>query len=56
MVLHYYVGYSAEEIAEILGTPIGTAKSRIHYATAALRAALDADNRATVALIDGRTA
>ena len=56
VVLHYYEGYSAEEIAQILGTPIGTAKSRIHYATEALRAALEADNRATVALIDGRTA
>ena len=56
VVLHYYVGYTAEEIADILGTPIGTAKSRIHYATEALRAALDADNRATVALTNGRTA
>jgi len=56
VVLHYYAGYSAEEIAEMLGTPIGTAKSRIHYATEALRAALDADNRASVALIDGRPA
>jgi len=56
VVLHYYAGYSAEEIADILGTPIGTAKSRIHYATEALRAALDADNRATVALTSGRTA
>ena len=55
-MLHYYEGYSAEEIAEILGTPIGTAKSRIDYATEALRAALEADNRATVALIDGRMA
>ena len=56
VVLHYYVGYSAEEIAEILGTPIGTAKSRIHYATEALRAALEADNRGSRPLIDGRTA
>jgi len=53
VVLHYYVGYTAEEIAEILGTPIGTAKSRIHYATEALRAALEADNRGTVPVIDG---
>ena len=56
VVLHYYMGYSAEEIAEMLGTPVGTAKSRIHYATEALRAALDADNRGQVALIEGRTA
>jgi RNA polymerase sigma-70 factor (ECF subfamily) len=56
VVLRYYVGFSAEEIAEMLGIPIGTAKSRIHYATEALRAALEADSRAPVALIDGRTA
>ncbi len=56
VVLHYYVGYSAEEIADILGTPIGTAKSRIHYATEALRAALEADSRAAVVLTNGRIA
>ena len=56
MVLRYYVGYSVEETAELLGIPVGTAKSRIHYATEAMRAALEADSRASVALIDGRTA
>jgi DNA-directed RNA polymerase specialized sigma24 family protein len=29
----------------MLGIPAGTAKSRLHYATSALRAALDADAR-----------
>ena len=48
--------FSADEIAEMLGIPVGTAKSRIHYATEALRAALEADGRASAALIDGRTA
>lgn len=56
VVLRYYVGYTTEEIAEILGIPIGTAKSRIHYATEAMRSALEADSRAPVALLDGRTA
>ncbi len=56
VVLRYYVGYSTEEIADMLGIPIGTAKSRIHYATEAMRAALEADGRAPVALVDGRTA
>jgi len=56
MVLRHYAGFSAEEIAAMLGIPVGTAKSRIHYATEALRAALDADSRASIALIDGRTA
>ena len=56
VVLRYYAGFSADEIAEMLGIPVGTAKSRIHYATEALRAALEADGRASAALIDGRTA
>jgi len=56
VVLRYYVGFSPEEIADMLAIPIGTAKSRIHYATEAMRAALEADSRAPVALIDGRTA
>jgi len=56
VVLRYYAGFSADEIAGILGIPVGTAKSRIHYATEAMRAALEADSRASVALTDGRTA
>lgn len=56
VVLRHYAGFSPDEIAEILGIPVGTAKSRIHYATEALRAALEADSRPSVALIDGRTA
>lgn len=56
VVLRYYAGFSAEEIAEMLGIPVGTAKSRIHYATEAMRAALEADSRLPVALADGRTA
>jgi len=33
------------EIAESLDIPLGTAKSRLHYATATLRAAIEADDR-----------
>ena len=44
-VLHHYVGLTAPEVAEELGVPLGTVKSRLHYATEALRAALDADAR-----------
>jgi RNA polymerase sigma-70 factor (ECF subfamily) len=43
LVLHYYIGLPAREVAEALGVPVGTAKSRIHYATELMRAALDAD-------------
>jgi len=45
IVLHYYSGFSAAEIAKILGIPEGTARSRLHYSTDAMRAALEADAR-----------
>ena len=55
VVLHFYAGLAVSEIAETLGVPSGTVKSRLHYATEALRAALEADARAGVAS-NGRTA
>ena len=42
-VLHHHVGLPLVEIAETLGVPPGTARSRLHYATRVLRAALVAD-------------
>ncbi|HEX2753911.1 MAG TPA: sigma-70 family RNA polymerase sigma factor, partial [Candidatus Limnocylindrales bacterium] len=45
LVLQHYAGLSQAEIADILGVPIGTAGSRIHYAARALRAAIEADTR-----------
>ena len=47
LVFHHYLGLSLSEVAERTGLPIGTAKSRLHYATRALRASLDADARST---------
>ena len=44
-VVHHYVGLPLPEVADRLGIPPGTAKSRLHHATAALRASLDADAR-----------
>ena len=44
-VLRHYLGWSIAEIAENLGVPTETIKSRLRYATSALRAALDADAR-----------
>jgi RNA polymerase sigma-70 factor, ECF subfamily len=45
LVMSFYLGLSHAELAEILGIPVGTAKSRLHYAIEALRAALAADER-----------
>jgi RNA polymerase sigma-70 factor (ECF subfamily) len=45
LVMSFYVGLTPTELADVLEIPVGTAKSRLHYAIAALRAALDADGR-----------
>ena len=54
LVLHHYAGYSPSEIAETLGIPAGTARSRLHTAHRAMRAALEADDRSQV--LGGRLA
>ncbi|HEX3218513.1 MAG TPA: RNA polymerase sigma factor [Candidatus Limnocylindria bacterium] len=43
IVLHHYQGLPLTEVADVLGIPAGTARSRLHYATRRLRAALTAD-------------
>jgi len=45
LVFHDYLGLTLSEVADRLDIPLGTAKSRLHYATAALRSALEADAR-----------
>jgi len=45
LVFHHYLGLALPEVAQRLGIPLGTAKSRLHHATAALRASLEADAR-----------
>jgi RNA polymerase sigma-70 factor, ECF subfamily len=54
LVLQHYAGQSLAEIADVLGIPVGTAGSRLHYATRALRASLEADGRNVAA--EGRLA
>jgi RNA polymerase sigma-70 factor (ECF subfamily) len=53
-VLHHYLGLPLVEIAELLEIPAGTVRSRLHYATRGLRAALAAD--AELAVQGGRLA
>lgn len=53
-VLHHHVGLPLVEIAENLGIPAGTARSRLHTATRVLRSAIEAD--AIPVVTEGRTA
>lgn len=54
-VLHHHVGLPLVAVAETLGIPDGTARSRLHYATRALRTAFDAA-RVQTELLEGRLA
>jgi RNA polymerase sigma-70 factor (ECF subfamily) len=45
LALQHYLDLSHVEIAETLGIPLGTVKSRLRYGVAAMRAELDADDR-----------
>ena len=47
LVLHYYLDLPLAEAADVMGIPLGTMKSRLNRATKALRAALDAQERAS---------
>ena len=55
IVLHYYLGLPLPDTAAAMGIPLGTAKSRLHRATQALRAALDSDARVGPELTEGRS-
>jgi RNA polymerase sigma-70 factor (ECF subfamily) len=55
LVLHHHLGLPLAESAAILGIPVGTMKSRVNRSTEALRAALEADERAPM-VPEGRTA
>jgi RNA polymerase sigma-70 factor (ECF subfamily) len=44
VVLHLHVGLPFEEIASMLDIPVGTARSRLHYALQALRSGIESDD------------
>ena len=44
LVLRYFFDYRMEEVARIVGVPVGTIQSRIHRALAKLKTALEATN------------
>ena len=45
LVAHFYLDLADAEAAEALGIPVGTLKSRLHRAMAALQAAIEAEER-----------
>lgn len=45
LALHHLEGRSVADLADLLGIPVGTVKSRLHAARQALQAALDAEGR-----------
>jgi RNA polymerase sigma-70 factor (ECF subfamily) len=50
LVLAYYLDMPLAEAAQVAGIPVGTMKSRLNRATHALRAVIDADDRAPIAM------
>ena len=54
IVLHHYLDLPMPMVAATLGIPLGTAKSRLHYALARRRTALDADAQIRPDRAEGR--
>jgi RNA polymerase sigma-70 factor (ECF subfamily) len=53
VVLHYYLGMPIPEVAKAIGIPEGTAKSRLHYAVASMRAGLTDEPTTTAVRLAG---
>lgn len=45
VAMHYFLDLTPDAIADSLGIPAGTVRSRLHHGIRGLRAALDADSR-----------
>lgn len=55
LVLHFYLDLPLPRVAEILGIPTGTAKSRLHRSIGTLRSLIAIDEVASTTLVEGRT-
>jgi RNA polymerase sigma-70 factor, ECF subfamily len=53
VVLHYFLGMPLPEVAAAIGIPLGTAKSRLHYALASMRTTVLDDPIQTRSAIPG---
>ena len=56
LVLQHYFDLSHSEIAETVGIPLGTVKSRMRYGIAAMRAALESEDRQSLKTAERRSA
>lgn len=56
VVLHYYIGLPLTDVAATLGIPVGTVKSRLHRALAAMRVAIDTEPAPTPSIVGGQIA
>jgi RNA polymerase sigma-70 factor (ECF subfamily) len=43
VVMHYFLGMPLTDVAAALRIPVGTAKSRLHYSLATMRASMAAE-------------
>lgn len=48
VVLVHYLDMTPTQAAEAMGTPVGTARSRLHYALQAMRSVIETDARAAM--------
>jgi RNA polymerase sigma factor (sigma-70 family) len=53
VVLHYFLGMPLTDVADTLGIPLGTAKSRLHRSLGAMRASIAADDQVVNAPVPG---
>jgi RNA polymerase sigma-70 factor (ECF subfamily) len=53
VAMHYLLGMPLPDVARALGIPVGTAKSRLHYALAAMRATVTTEAGTAPASVTG---
>jgi RNA polymerase sigma-70 factor (ECF subfamily) len=53
VAMHYLLGIPLPEVAQTLGIPLGTAKSRLHYALAAMRTSVTGEPEPVPAIVSG---
>lgn len=55
VVLHFYLDLPLPRVADLLGIPTGTAKSRLHRSLGMLRSVMSIDEVTAAPMVEGRT-